>query len=128
MIKTLIVYEDGKPELERCARLIAGGLPSATHEVRMRTASAVSIPDILASKLYFFGAEAEHSPSYAEVARVFSGINLAGRSAAYFGPSSSALKSLKEMAADTDLKAVASDLVESRPEPETVASWLRGFI
>jgi hypothetical protein len=128
MTKTLIVYEDGKPDLEKSAKLIASGLPVESYEVRVRAASTVSIPDILASKFYFFGAEASRSPSYAEVARVFSGINLAGRSAAYFGPSREAVASLRKMAADTDLGSAGKDLVEAKPEPETVSAWLRDLI
>lgn len=124
MMKTMVVYEDGIPGLEESAKLIASELSSRSHEVRLRAASMVSIPDILATRFYFLGAEHPNSPSYVEVARVFTGINLAGRSAAYFGSSASALASLKEMAADTDLKAVGPDLVEAKPGRESVGAWL----
>lgn len=127
MIKTLIVYEDGKPDLERSAMLIASSLSKASHEVRLRHASAVSIPEILAAKFYFFGAENAGSPSYAEVARVFLGINLAGRKAAYFGSSGDAVSSLKTMAADTDLAVSGPDLVDPKPDTDTVLAWLRSL-
>jgi hypothetical protein len=127
MIKTLVVYEDGKTDIEQSAKLIAARLDSKRYEVKLRAASVVSIPEILAAKLYFFGADTVRSPSYAEVARVFLGINLAGRSVAYFGPSSEARASLKAMAGDTDLRAACPDLVDARPEPEAVSAWLRNI-
>lgn len=128
MMKTLIVYEDGKPDLEKSAKLIASGLSESDFEIRLRAASTVSIPDILASKLYFFGAEIPHSPSYAEIARIFSGINLAGRSAAYFGPSAEAINSLRKMASETDLAATGKDLVDANPGPDAISAWLRDLI
>ncbi len=124
MMKTMVVYEDGVQSLEESAKLIASELSSRSHEVCLRAASSVSIPDILATKFYFFGAEHPNSPSYGEVARVFMGISLAGRTAAYFGASASALASLKKMAADTDLKTVGPDLVEGKPGQTSVVDWL----
>jgi hypothetical protein len=61
------------------------------------------------------------------MARVFTGINLAGRSAAYFGPTAKPLSSLKKMAADAELRTAVSDLVDPRPGPDTVAAWLRNL-
>jgi hypothetical protein len=127
MIKTLIIYEDGKPELERSAMLIASSLSAGKHEVRLRKASTVTIPEILAAKLFFLGAENAVGPSYAEVARVFKGMNLAGRKGAYFGSTVSAVASLKEMAQDTDIAAPGPDLVNPKPDAETVTAWLRSF-
>jgi hypothetical protein len=127
MIKTLIVYEDGKPELERSAMLIASSLSAASHEVKMRVASSVTIPEILAARLFFFGADSPKSPSYAELARLFGGINLGGRKAAYFGATGDAVSSLKGMAADTDISASGPDLVNPKPDAETVTNWLRSL-
>lgn len=127
MIKTLIVFEDGKPELERVAGLIAASLNADTHDVRVRAASLVTIPEVLASGFYLFGSSAAASPSYAEIARILKGINLAGRRAAYFGPSDKALEAFKAMAADTGLRTAGPDLVDPRPEVETVAAWLSGL-
>lgn len=127
MMKTLIVYEDGKPELERSAMLIASSLSATSHEVRLRVASAVSIPEILAARLFFFGAESPGSPVFAEVSRLFRGMNLAGRKAAYFGATRDAVSSLRTMAADTDISMSGPDLVDPKPDADTVTSWLRSL-
>lgn len=127
MMKTLIVYEDGRPELERTARSIAERLDASRHEARVRAASAVTIPEILASSLFFFGADAPASPSYAEIARVVAGMNLAGRKAAYYGATGAAVAWLKGMVADADLQAAGADLVAPRPDPQALAAWLRNI-
>jgi hypothetical protein len=128
MTKTLIVYEDGKPDLERSAMLIASELSAGTHAVQLRAASAVSIPEILAARLFFIGAESAEKPSFAEMSRVLTGINLAGRTAAFFGPSKAAVAALRAMTADSDIKAPGPDLVNPRPEPELVSAWLHSVL
>ncbi len=124
MTKTLVVFEDGKAELERVAGLIATSLNADKHEVRVRAASSVTVSELLASGFYIFGSTAASAPSYAEISRVLKGINLAGRKAAYFGPSDKALEAFKGMAADTELRAAGPDLAHPRPEVETVVAWL----
>ncbi|MBL8968445.1 MAG: hypothetical protein JNG85_15685 [Spirochaetaceae bacterium] len=126
-MKTLIVYEDGRPELERTAKNIAERLDPARYEVRVRAASAVTIPELLAARFYLFGADESASPSYAEIARVVAGVNLAGRKAAYFGSTGAAVAWIKGIVADADLAAAGSDLVGPRPEPTALAAWLRGI-
>jgi hypothetical protein len=127
MMKTLIVYEDGRPELERTAKSIAERLDSGRHEARIRAASAVTIPEILASGLFIFGADTPASPSYAEIARVVAGMNLAGRKAAYYGSTGAAVAWLKGIVADADLQAAGSDLVAQRPDPQALSAWLRNI-
>ncbi len=127
MTKTLIVYEDGRPELERTARAIAERLDTSVYEVRLRSASAVTIPELLASSLYLLGADNPKNPAYAEIARVVAGMNLAGRKAAYFGATGAAVAWLKEMVADSELSPAGADLVGPRPEAPAIAAWIRGI-
>lgn len=126
-IKTLIVYEDGVPALEKCARSIAEHLDPERHEVKLRPASELSIPELLAGKLYFFGASTPESPSYREVARVLTGVNLAGRRALFFGSSGAAVAWLKKITADSELQARGSDLVAAEPEGAAIKAWLKAL-
>lgn len=124
----LVLFEDGRPEIERVAETIAERLADGGHEVAVRAASAVSVPEILRAGFFVFGAESVDSPSYAEVSRVFKGINLAGRKAAFFGASGAAVARLRSLCADTDVSAAHADLVGRRLEPAALAAWLRGVI
>jgi hypothetical protein len=126
-IKALILYEDGKPELEREARAIAERLEEQGRGAAVKKASEVGIPEILAAKLYLFGADAPSSPSYAELARVFKGVNLAGRKVAFFGSSGAAVAWLRGLCADTEVSVAHSDFI-GRPEPAAIAAWLRGVL
>ena len=126
-IKTLIVYEDGVSALEKSARSIADHLDSEHHEVKLRPASEVTIPELLASKLYFFGAATPESPSFREVSRVLAGINFAGRRALYFGSSGAAVAWLKKMTADSELTTRGSDLVAAEADPGAVKAWLKSI-
>lgn len=123
----LIVYEEGGPESERVARLIAERLESGGRTVLLRASSATAIPDILSARLYLLGAETAEAASYGEIARVFKGINLAGRKAAFFGSSGAAVARLRAMCADTEVSAAHADLVGRRIEGAAVAAWLRGI-
>ncbi|HET7838604.1 MAG TPA: hypothetical protein VFL04_02505 [Rectinemataceae bacterium] len=125
--KTLILFEDSKPDIERTAREIAERLDPERHELSLRAASEVGISELLASALFFMGAEAPDAVAYREVARVFKGINLAGRRAAFFGASGSAVAWLRGLCADTEVSAAHADLVGRRPDHAALAAWLRGI-
>jgi hypothetical protein len=126
-IPALVLFEEGKPENERTALAIAERLAADRFDVKVRAASAVSIPEILAAKLYFLGAESRDCPSYHEVARLFKGINLAGRKAAFFGSDGAAVAWLRGLCSDTDVSSAHADLVGHRPDPAALASWIRGI-
>jgi hypothetical protein len=125
--KALVLYEDGKPDIERTARAIGDRLSDQGRVVEIKAASKVAISELLAAKLYFLGAESPASGAYAEVARVFKGANLAGRRAAFFGSSGSAVAWLRGLCVDTEVSAAHSDLV-GRPEPPALAAWLKGVL
>jgi flavorubredoxin len=120
----LILFEDGKPEIERQARAIAESLKDQGREVAVKSASSVEISEILAAKLYLLGADSPASGAYTELARVFKGINLAGRRAAFFGSTGAAVAWLRGLCADTEVSAAHTDFI-GRPEPSALAAWLK---
>jgi hypothetical protein len=126
-IRALILYEDGKPELEREARAIAERLEEQGRGAVVKNVSEVGIPEILAAKLYLLGADSPASPSYAELARVFKGVNLAGRKVAFFGSSGAAVAWLRGLCADTEVSVAHSDFI-GRPEPAALSAWLKGVL
>lgn len=121
--KTLIVYEDSEEDLAKTARDMERLAASAGAAVRLRAASSVTVSEILASSLFVFGARAPDSPSYAELRRLFRGINLAGRRAAFFGsPGSKGVESLKRSLEDTDISLSGQDL-DVASGPAAVTAW-----
>ncbi|HUX37309.1 MAG TPA: hypothetical protein VMV44_05345 [Rectinemataceae bacterium] len=125
--KTLIVWQDGHPELERMAAYLGEKLAGTQRDVIVRMASAVTIPEVLAASSYLFGADAAGSDSYDEIARLMRGINLAGRAAAFFGTNGAAVAWLREMTKDAELITTTADLVGTRPDQNSVAAILRAF-
>jgi hypothetical protein len=125
--KALVLFEDGKPEIERQARAIAERLEDQCREVAVKPASSVEISEILAARLYLLGADSPASGAYAELARIFKGINLAGRRAAFFGSTGAAVAWLRGLCVDTEVSAAHSDFI-GRPEPPALAAWLKGVL
>jgi hypothetical protein len=125
--KTLIVIQDGRPDLERTARGLLDRLDSEKNEARVKAASEITIPELLATSFFLFGADEAHPSCYSEIARVLSGINLAGRKAAYFGATGSAVAWLREMTADSELGSAGSDLLGSKPEAAAISAWVRAL-
>jgi hypothetical protein len=125
--KALVLFEDGKPEIERLARAIAERLEEQGREVSVASASSVGISELLAARLYLLGADSPASPAYAEVARVFKGVNLAGRKAAFFGSSGATVAWLRGICADTEVSAAHSDFV-GRSEQSALAAWLKAVL
>lgn len=123
----LIVWQDGRPELERMALQLGERLAADDREPAIRKASEVQIPEILAASAYLFGADEAGSESYGEVARILSGVNLAGRPAAFFGASGSAVAWLRDMTRDAELAASGPDLVGGKLEQSALAALLRAF-
>ena len=126
--KTLVVWQDGHPELERMARTLGEKLEGMGIDPVVRMASEVSIPDMLAASSYLFGADEAGNLSYGEVARLLRGINLAGRPAAFFGANGAAIAWLRDMTKDSELVAASIDLVGPKPESSAIASVLRSFV
>jgi hypothetical protein len=71
--------------------------------VQLRSASELSIPEILAADAYVFGLADVSSPFWLETKRVLQGVNLAGRQGALFFKTVADAKAFK-------LQCVASEL------------------
>jgi hypothetical protein len=125
--KALILFEDGKPEIEREARAIAERLEEQGRDAFVKSASSVEISEVLAASLYLLGADSSPSASYAELARIFKGVNLAGRKVAFFGSSGAAVAWLRGLCADTEVSVAHSDFI-GRPEPAALSAWLKGVL
>jgi hypothetical protein len=125
--RVLLLFEDGKAEIEKEARAIAERLEELGRTVTVKTASQVSISEILVAELYLLGAEAPGAVAFGELARVFKGANLAGRDAAFFGSSGAAVAWLRGLCADTELSASHADFT-GRPEPAPLAAWLKNVL
>ncbi len=93
----------------------------------VKSASQISIPELLAAKFFIFGADEAGTSSFAEIVRVLGGINLAGRRIAFFGTNGAAVAWLKNMAADSELGSVGTDLVGIKPDPAAIAAWVRSI-
>ena len=125
--KALILFEDGKGDIEREARAIAERLEEQGRSSIIKGASGVEISEILAADLFILGAGSSSAPCYAELARVFKGVNLAGRKVAFFGTSGAAVAWLRSICADTEVSVAHSDFI-GRPEPAALSAWLKGVL
>ena len=126
-IRVLVLFEDGKPEIEKQARAIAERLEELGRSVTVKVSSSIEISEVLAADLFLFGIGDSGTPSYAELGRLFKGMNLAGRKAAFFGSSGAAVAWLRGLCADTELSAAHVDFI-GRPEPAPLAAWLKGVL
>lgn len=112
----LVVFEDGVKELEAAAHAMRPGLEALALSVKVRAASKVTIPEILAARVFAFGVDDPEAPSYGEIKRVLAGINLAGRYACVFSlKKGAAAEAMRKSAADSEL-GFAKDARASDPE------------
>jgi len=125
--KILIIFQDGRPELERTAKGMGERLAADEREVLVLPAGSVTIPQMLAATFLVFGADEAETESYGEVARLLGGMNLAGRKAAYFGSNGAAIAWLKGLTADSELGQAGADLLGAKPEPSALAAWVRSL-
>ena len=125
--KTLVVWQDGRPDLERMALYLGEKLEGLGFDAVIKMASAVTIPEVLAASAYLLGADEAGSTSYGELARLLRGVNLAGRPAAFFGGNGAAIAWLREMVKDAELESASADLVGSKPDQSAIALVLRAF-
>jgi hypothetical protein len=107
--KILLVCEDAQPTLDAAAGTIQNAI-NPSHEIKRRLASEVSIQEVLAADCYLFGVTKADSHAWKELRRVFQGINLAGRRAAYFTGDRSEAALLRKAFRDAELDAYEQDL------------------
>ena len=123
--KVLVVFEDGRAPLEAIAKRMKTSLVDAAH-VKTRCASEVAVAEILAADAYAFGVGDASAPSWAEIKRLFQGMNLAGRKAGFFSEKSGQADGLKASFAPTELVVGGADLIAGKADG--AEAWVRALI
>ena len=123
--KVLLVFEDGKPALDSTAGRIQAAL-NKSREVKLRQASKVSIQEVLAADCYIFGVYKAESVAWKELQRLFKGINLAGRQAAFFTDDIRESGLLREAFKDADMIVSSPDLLIQ--DGVDVSAWAHGAL
>ena len=120
--KILLVCEDGNATLETAAGMIQSAI-TKKHEVKLRPASAVSIQEVLAADCFLFAVDEADSEVWKELRRLFKGINLAGRRAAFLSSKPGKAEKLRDAFKDASLAAGYPDFLVRKNED--VAAWVR---
>jgi hypothetical protein len=123
--KILLVCEDGQSSLDAVAGTIQSAI-NGSHEVKLKLASEVSIQEVLAADCYLFGVGKADSQAWTELRRLFKGINLAGRQAAFFTGDIRESASLRKAFKDADLSVSDPDLLIKKGADAT--AWVRGAL
>jgi len=123
--KTLIVYEDNVADLAQAAKAMIQIAKASGVSAQLSSASSVTIAQTLAANLLVFGAKSPESTAYSELRRLFMGINLAGRKAAFFhAHDPKGVEVLKASLKDTDILLHSTELdISSNPDAST--AWIK---
>lgn len=120
-----MVYEDGDRVLESAAKEIKAAL-ARKAQVKLRAASEVSVPEVLAASAFAFGVGSSGGKSWTELRRIMTGINLAGRTAGFFVCQPGEAARLKADFAPAELHLLEHDASVSGGD--AVKSWALGLI
>ena len=133
MIKLSILFAPDSTENRKAVEEIASALDAARFAVTVKKAAESIISDITGADVILFGVQktdsSEVQEEFRELARIFKGINLAGRTAAFFNfgqdKAASALrKSLKS--SDILLADPEISLAEKSPSRQSeIKEWVR---
>jgi hypothetical protein len=123
--KVLVIFEDGREALETVAKRIKASL-SDTASVKARSASEVAVAEILAADAYVLGASDAQAAAWAEIKRLLSGMNLAGRRTGFFSEKKGGSDGLKSALASAELSVTASEFVVGANV--AVEAWVEGFL
>ena len=123
--KVLVIVEDGRKPLEAIAKTIKSMLVDKAA-VKARSASEVAIPEILAADAYAFGVSDSASSSWAEIKRLLTGMNLAGRKAGFFVEADGAAAGLKAAFEPAELSVAPRDLVAR--DPAVADAWILALL
>lgn len=107
--KVLVIIEDDREALDTIAKHIKTSLADAAV-VKTRSASEVAVSEILAADAHVFGVADASAPAWAEIKRLLTGMNLAGRKAGFFVTKKGAADGLKSSFAPSELAVTAQDL------------------
>ncbi len=132
-MKVSILYTPDSAENRKAAEEVAASLDSARCAVTVKKAAGSVIADVTGADIVFFGlhkaGDSEIPEGFRELARIFKGINLAGRAAGIFnfGPEKSggALRKILK-ATDISLADVELSLGEKGPQRQAeIKEWAR---
>jgi flavodoxin len=123
--KVLIIYDSSSKDLHEAAKQVKGALDSDAYTVKIRIASETQVKEVLAADAFFFGAERNKSPEYAEIERLLRGVNLAGRPCGFFTTGKTDGEAyLRRICADAELLQNRVSLAfKDGADPETVREW-----
>ncbi len=129
-IQILIAYSNQNPELKDCAETMQRLLSCKEVDVIVKPAVEVTIPQILASDVILLGADESAQEllcgDFKELARLFRGINLAGRIGGFFSVTSQeSLDTLQGMSCDTGLKVLGTLKYDNNAQ--ALSAWIEGF-
>jgi len=123
--KVLVVFEDGREPLEAIAKRMKTSLVDKAT-VKTRCASEVAVAEILAADAYAFGVSDSSAPAWAEIKRLFTGMNLAGRKAGFFTEKPGVADGLKASFEPAELAVSAQALVADKPD--AAEAWIKALI
>jgi hypothetical protein len=118
-MNVLVLYEDEEKELISLAQELKAGL-GAEHTVKVRPVSEMAISELLAAQVLLLGVKDMKNQYWQEFTRLMQGINLAGRSLAFFSANSSKTADAVKVIEPTDITIEKKAFSDSR----TVLSWL----
>jgi hypothetical protein len=130
MYSVLILWAPDTAENRRVVDAVSRAFDEEKNPAVSKTVSASTIADITASDIVIFGTEkvgsAEVPPDYSECLRVFKGIALAGRTAAFFslGPEKATTR-LRRALKDTEITQRDEDPLFAESRPGEIADWAR---
>jgi flavodoxin len=134
MIKVVILYAPQDPAVKRFAETVQKAFDKKTFKVTVKSASQSQMPDITAADAVILGSKADDGTAvhsdFSELMRAFTGVNLSGRCAAFFG--SQGTKTAHKFAdalADSDISVFESPLVfqEKGAEAQKIKRWAAQF-
>ena len=123
--KILVVFEDGRDTLEALSKRMKASLVDKAN-VKTRCASEVAVAEILAADAYAFGVSDAKAPSWAEMKRLLTGMNLAGRNAAFFTDKAGATEGLKAAFVPAELTVTIKDLTSDKADG--AGDWVQALI
>jgi len=132
MHSVLITYAPDTAENRKTVDLVRGAFAALHHRVSVKKALDSHIPDIADSDLVIFGMQktstGEPHADFAELARAFKGVNLAGRAAGFFSfGTEKATSRMRRMLKDSDISQSEDDpaFPEKGPKPTEIEDWVK---
>jgi flavodoxin len=134
MFNVAIIYAPEDADIHEYAQQIHNEFKKSDMMATLKKAGKASIPDIAAADIVVFGSkEQEKDPihsDFSQLIRSFSGVNLAGRAAAFFiMENSSTLSEFKKVLNDSDIHFYKPPLYikkdEQKANTKAIAKWVK---